>query len=263
MDTPVMGRAGQDRAALMRAHRREEAERGFPLLRECPSTVVLRRVVALDRLSAADRRAYADQLSDLIDAQAEAPLTQADRGMLLTQLPLVARIEADVPARPDLRFQSVKSLARLAAGPGGIEAFIRLQELTGACSSPPVPHVPTFSEAVPVPPGRLRKAVLGTLQARFGGAVRKVSADLEQLVAEVPDGRMVLNLGVGGSGLGAMSRQLDYSLWADLDRRRVEPTSYEALWLLSAQWDLITVSNVEAAAGHLVRLVEARLELER
>jgi hypothetical protein len=59
-----------------------------------------------------------------------------------------------------------------------------------------------------------------------------------------------------------MARQLDYSLWADLEGRRMVPTSYEALWLLPAQWDLITVGNIEAAAGHLVRVVEARLGLE-
>lgn len=246
----------------VRTHRRQEAEQGFPLLRGCPSTTVLRRVAALDRLSGAERLSYADQVSELAEALTARPMSLADRDLLVARLPLVERVEADGPTRPDLRFQPVKSLARLAADPGGIEAFVRLQGLQGAAAGPPVPHVPDFGAAVPVQPGRLRKAVLGALQARFGGTVRKESSDLEQLTAPLPRGRMVLNLELSGRGWAAMSRQLDYSLWADLDGVRMTPTCYEAIWLLPARWDLITVANVEAVAGHLVRVVEARLEVE-
>lgn len=215
----------------------------------------------LDSLPQAERLDYADQLSVLAETEAAARLTEADRGLLIARLPLVARVEAMGLGRPELRFQGVKSLARLAREPGGIDAFARLQGLTGAAAGPPVPHVGSFDEAVPVAPGRLRKAVLGAVQARFGGAARTVSADLEQVVAEVPGGRMVLNLGFGGRGWGAMSRQMDYSLWADLDGVRLEPTSYEALWLVPAQWDLLTVANVATAAGHLVQVLEAWLAL--
>ena len=251
-----------DKAAVARAHRREEAAQGFPLLRGCPSTVVLRRLALLDTMSDLERRVYADQLSVLAEAQAAAPLAPAGRMALLARLPLVAGVETAAPGRPDLRFQGVKSLARLAAEPGGIDAFIRMQGLAGEAAEPPLPHVPTFEAAVPVAPGRLRKAVLGSLQARFGGTARKVGADLEQLEAALPRGRMVLNLGLGGKGVGAMSRQLHYSLWAELDGVRMAPTAYETVWLLPALWDLITVANVEAVAAHLVRVVEARLALE-
>jgi hypothetical protein len=58
-----------------------------------------------------------------------------------------------------------------------------------------------------------------------------------------------------------MSKQMGYSLWADLDGRRLEPTAYEALWLLPAQWDLITDGNVQTVAAHLGQVVEARLEV--
>lgn len=253
-----------DKAEALRAHRRREAEAGFPLLRGCPSTFVVRRLAALDALSGAERLDYADQLSDLAEAQAVAPLAQGERVALVQRLQLVARVEAQGQGqgRPDLRFQSVKALARLAAEPEGIAGFVRMHGLEGPAAGPPMPHVARFEDAVPVAPGRLRKAVLGALQARFGGAARKVSADLEQLEAPVPRGRMVLNLGLGGKGWGAMSRQLFYSLWADLDGVRMLPTSYEDVWLLPAQWDLITVGAVEAAAVHLVRLVETRLALE-
>lgn len=249
-----------DKAAA-RAHRRDEAVRGFPLLQGCPSTFVLRRLAALEGFSDMERLDYADQLSTLAEAQAAAPLTPADRGMLLTGLPLVARVEAEGPSRPDLRFQGVKALARLAAEPGGIAAFARMQGLEGVAAGPPTPHVETFEAAVPVASGRLRNAVLGALQARFGGQVRKVDADMEQLEAPLPRGRMVLNLMLGGKGWGASARQLHYSLWADLDGVRILPTSYDAVWLLPSQWDLITVGNVEAVAQHLVRVVEARLAL--
>jgi hypothetical protein len=215
----------------------------------------------LDSLTAAERLDYADQMSDLAEARDAGRLTPEERAAVSARLPLVARAEAAVIAGPDLRFQSVKSLARLAAEPGGIAGFVQMQGLVSAAAEPPLPHVPTFDAALPVAPGRLRKAVVGAVQLRFGGAVRKVSGDLEQLEALLPRGRMVLNLGFGGKGWGAMSRQLQYSLWADLDGVRMVPTAYEAVWLLPAQWDLITVGNVEAAAAHLVRVVEARLAL--
>ncbi len=215
--------------SMARAHRRDEAARGFPLLRGCPSTFVLRRL--------------------------------AERAALLERLPLVARAEAQGPGGPDLRFQPVKSLARLAAEPGGIEGFARMQGLEGAAAEPPAPHVPEFGAAVPVPPAKLRKATSAALTARFGGAVAEAGRDLAQLRVEVPRGRMVLTLDFAGKGWGAMSRQMSYSLWADLDGVRMVPTCYEALWLLPAQWNLLTPGNLDAAAAHLVRLVEARLAL--
>jgi hypothetical protein len=245
----------------VRAHRREEAARGFPLLRGCPSTFVLRRLAVLDRLSEAEQVLYAEELSDLAEAQAAAPMAQAEREALVARLPLVARVEAEGPGRPELRFQTVKNLARLAADPGGIEGFVQLQGLTGAAAGPPLPHLSSFAEAVPVLPAKLRKAMRTALAARFGGTVQEMGSDMAQLRVDVPRGRMVLTLDFAGKGWGAMSKQMGYSLWADLDGRRLVPTSYEALWLLPAHWDLLTPSNVEAAAAHLVRVVEARLGL--
>lgn len=244
----------------VRAHWREEAARGFPLLRGCPSTFVLRRLSVLDGMTERDREEFADQLSDYVAAD-PAFLTPQDRAALLARLPLVAAVDAGGQGRPDLRFQNVKTLARLAAEPGGVEGFIRLHGLTGEAAGPPAPHVPGLAEAVPVTPAKLRKAVARALEARFGGKVVKQAAHLDQLRVDVPRGRMVLNLGFAGRGWSAMSRQFDYSLWADLDGVRMQPTSYETLWLLPAHWDLLTPANVAAAAGHLVRLVETRLGL--
>ncbi len=155
----------------------------------------------------------------------------------------------------------MKTLARLVADPGGIEGFIKLQGLTGEAAGPPAPHVPGFAEAVPVSPAKPRKVMAGALEARFGGKVVQQSPDLDLSRVEVPRGRMVLNLGFASKGWSAMSRQVDYSLWADLDGARMVPTSYEVVWLLPAQWDLLTPGNLERAAAHPVALVEARLEL--
>lgn len=244
-----------------RAHRRSEAEQGFPLLRGCPSTLVLRLIVALDDLSLADRLDYADQVSELAEAQAGAGLPAAEREALLDRLPLLAKLERWVPDRPDMRFQSVTTLARLAADPGGIEGFVRMQGLTAAAADPPRPHVPSFAEAVPVLRSKLRKAVAEALETEFGAKVRTDSPELDQLVVAVPRGQMVLNVMFGGGGRGGKSQQLGYSLWADLDGVRMVPTSYEALWLKPSQWDLITPANTAAGVAHLVRLVKARLAL--
>ncbi len=245
----------------VRVHRREEAARGFPLLRGCPSTFVLRRLAVLDRLSEAERVIYAEELSDLAEAQAAALLAQVEREALIARLPLVAQVEAAGAGRPELRFQTVKNLARLAAEPGGIDGFVRMQGLEGEAAGPPLPHVATFEAAVPVSPAKLRKAMLAAVVARFGGAVQEMGSDLAQLRVDVPRGRMVLTLDFAGKGWGAMAKQMGYSFWADLDGRRMQPSTYEALWLLPAQWDLLTPGNVGAAALHLVRLVETRLEL--
>jgi hypothetical protein len=250
-----------DQARLIREHRRQEAEDGFPLLDGCPSTFVLRRLLALEALTGAERVAWADQLSDLAEAQDEAPLSLAAREDLVARLPLVARIEKAGQTGPDLRTQSVKSLARLAAEPGGIAGFVQLHNLPPAAAMPPAPHIPGFEAAVPAPPAQLRKAMLAAVQAKFGGERRKISSEMEQLVAPVPRGRMVVNLGFSGKGAGALTRQMDYSPCADLDGARLVPTSYEGLWLLPAQWDLISVGNLEAAAAHLACVIEARLAL--
>lgn len=76
-----------DRAKL-RAHRRTEAEKKFPLLRGCPSTSAIARLAWLDALGEAERMALADQLSDLDDAQSANP--QAPFEAALRALPLVA-----------------------------------------------------------------------------------------------------------------------------------------------------------------------------
>ena len=95
---------------------------------------MLRRLVVLDALTPRDRREYAEEVSALYAARAGGALGQAEREALLKRLPVLAEVE---PARPDLRFQPVKTLARLAADPGGIEGFVRLQGLTGAGAGPP------------------------------------------------------------------------------------------------------------------------------
>lgn len=251
-----------DQPARRRAHRSAEAAAGFPLLRGCPSTFVLRRLVALDALSEAERLAYAEQLSDLAEATGGGTLPTEEREALVARLPLVARVDQAHPTRPDLRLQPVKNLARLAADPGGIAAFVQFQQLSGEAATPPAPHVPSFDEAVPATPAKLKKRIMAELQARFGGELRKISSELEQLNAPLPRGRMVLNVDFAGKGWAAMSRQMFYSLWADLDGVRMTPTTYESLWMLPSQWDLVTATNLDRVASHLPRLVEARLALE-
>ena len=98
-------------------------------------------------------------------------------------------------------------------------------------------------------PAKLRKASGRRVATRFGGPVQQMGTEMAQLRVAVPRGRMVLTLEFPGKGWGAMSKQMGYSLWADLDGRRMVPTNYEALWLLPDAWDLMTPSNVEAAAA--------------
>lgn len=104
--------------ARCRTHRRQQAEKDFPLLRGCPNTSAISLVTYLDRLDGGERVAFADQLSDLVDEQESRPgMTLEERAVLLQRLPLAEgylgrHISGNPePRRPDVRFIPVKVLA--------------------------------------------------------------------------------------------------------------------------------------------------------
>jgi hypothetical protein len=253
---------GADAFEAERAHRLAEASAGFPLLRGCPNSFALSLLDRIDRLSADDQVSFAGQVSELSRIQATQQLSLTARQDVLRDLPLSARLydpEAHTVRRPSLRFQPVKRLALLKADPGGIDAFIQLQSLSEDEQAPPRPHIMTLDEAVPVAPAKLRKAVRAALLEAFGGTYTKISGDLDQLVAAIDGGRLTLNLSFAAPGR-ASRQQMDYSFY--LDRApgdRLMPTSYESLWLLPANWDLLTKSNCDQSVAHLIRVIRARL----
>ena len=75
-----------------REHRRQQAERGFPLLRGSANTAAIGLIGFLDRLSADEQLSFAEQLSDLADFQQANPaITVEERLDLVRSLPLVER----------------------------------------------------------------------------------------------------------------------------------------------------------------------------
>ena len=116
-----------------RAHRRAEAEAGFPLLRGCPNTAAIALVNYLDTLSPADQVAYGEQLSSLEEAQAaNPPKTNNEFLDLVRARPLLARHMGPslnlVPPEAkaiDIRVVPVKLLSAVLKDNGGLEGWAK------------------------------------------------------------------------------------------------------------------------------------------
>jgi hypothetical protein len=244
-----------------RAHRRAEALAGFPLLRGCPATGVQRWLARADLLDEAQRVELAEALSDLVEAQEDAPMTQEALVEFAAARPVLRDVMrvGDAPER-SARTIPVKLMARLIEEQGGFDGVARLFQLDGAKAEPPRPHVERWEEAVPVKPAALRKAAVAALVGRFGGEA-KTDGELTRVVAVVPEGRMVVDLIFAAPGR-AVSRQMGHLFFLDrADGTRVRSGCYEAMWRLGAEWDLITQANLDRSIAHLVRVIEARLAL--
>lgn len=247
--------------AADRAHRRAEAVAGFPLLRGCPASAVQRWLARADLLDEARRVDLAEAVSELVDSQEAEPMTQEALMAHAAARPVLQEVfRFGEPPERSARTIPVKLMARLLAEQGGFEAVARLFGFEGAQAEPPRPHLERWDEAVPVKPAALRKAVVAVLIGCFGGAAT-TDGDLTRVIATVPEGRMVLDLIFAGPGR-APSRQMIHGFFLDrADGTRVRPGSYEGLWRIGAEWDLITEANLDRSVAHLVRVTEARLAL--
>lgn len=244
-----------------RAHRQAEALAGFPLLRGCPATAVQRWLARADLLDDAQRVELAEALSDLVEAQETAPMAQEALVAQVAAYPVLRDVMGvgDPPER-SARTIPVKLMARLIEEQGGFDGVARLFQLDGPKAEPPRPHLERWEEAVPVKPAALRKAAVAALVGRFGGEA-KAEGELTRVTAVVPEGRMVLDLIFAAPGR-AVSRQMSHRFFLDrADGTRLRPGSYETMWRLGAEWDLITEGNLERSMAHLVRVTEARLAL--
>lgn len=255
----------QQKSDLERQHRRAEAALGFPLLRGCPNDFAVRLLAGLDALTDAERLDFADQLSDLAEAQTGQALSSDARAGFLRERPLAERFygQRDPVAAPlQLRFMPVKRLAAILRDLGGIDGVARTFALTEQHLALPGPHVTGLAEVEPVAPARLRKAVKAAVLARFGGSATKQSAEAERIVAAVPQGRMTLDMVFAASGRPD-AKQMEYHFFVDIagEAGRFAPTTYETLWLLPAWWNMLTEANLDRSMDHLLRVIEARLAL--
>lgn len=256
----------------VRAHRRQQAEAGFPLLRGCAATFVIGLLLFLDKLSAADRIAFADQLSDFLDTQrADPAMTLEGRNDLLRSLPLVDAYfggilgtREPVPRARDVRLLPVKVLAGVMkdAQVGGLEGWFKLVGLPDdpAARAPAADHVASLDEAVPVAPRRLRKLIGDALKQRFGAQDKRITSDHTQYTAAVPGGTIKVDV-LFARGSGA-TEQFTYDFGANIaGRPPVWMGSYEGLWRVPSRWDLVTETNADRSIAHLVRMIEACVEM--
>ena len=258
--------------AARRAHRRQQAELGFPLLRACPSTEAIRLTLYLDGLAEPDRVAFADQLSTLEEQQAANPPASNDAiHALIRTFPLVAgflgpRMGMEPPVhRPvDLRTMPVKVLARILAeqGGAGLEGMARTVRLSDDPSArAPAPVVAdSLSEIVPVEPRRLRKLIDETLKRTFGAVGQRLDKEHLCYVAARPAG--TLRIDVTFAAPGRLLHQFDYHFSAERPGHpKIWMTSYESIWRLASRWDGVTQANAERSVAHLAALVSACLDL--
>ena len=255
-----------------REHRRQQAGLGFPLLRGSPNTAAIGLINFLDQLSADEQLSFANQLSDLADAQLTDPgMVVEARDALMRSLPLVERYfgrqlgltSTHVPTI-DVRLMPVKVLAgvlrdELAGGFDGWTKLVKLSEEPLA-RMPPAHHATSLQEIDPVAPARLRKLIGDGMKKRFGAAAQRVASDHSQFTAQTPNGSLKVDVRFA---TGVHSRpQFDYSVNAKIeDRPPLWMASYESVWLTSAQWDYVTEINADRSVAHLIRQIETCLEL--
>lgn len=255
----------------LRAHRQEQAGLGFPLLRACPGTAAAGLIAFLDGLPPDRRIAFANEVSDLEDAQAARPPgSNAELHDLIRSFPIVyaapgPKFSASVPERgaPAIRDLPVKLLANLLeeAGPAGIDGVAKTLGLSSdpAARSLPAGLVDSPAEIVPVAPARLRKLLDAALKQGFGAGAQRIAADYIVYDAPIQGGHMRLHAMFVAKGRirGQFSYSLDIAK-AGMPKRQ---TSYESVWRMPSAWDYLTEANAARSADHLKTLIATCLDL--
>ncbi len=254
-----------------REHRRQQAERRFPLLRGSPNTAAIALVGFLDRLSDSEQLSFADQISDLADSQQANPGITAEKRLALVQsLPLVARhfgryfgLSAPVPSI-DVRLVPVKVLAGVLKDDvtGGFDGWAKLVKLSEEpeARAPPVAHASSLQEIVPIDPGRLRKLIGDAMKNRFGADNKRLNPEHSQFTAKTPESTIKIDV-IFARG-GGSRHQFSYQVSATIgERPPIAMASYEGVWLTSPQWDYVTETNADRSVAHLIRQIETCLEL--
>lgn len=249
----------------LRTHRLKEAEAGFPLLRGCPNTTIIARLAFLDTLCADNRMAFANQISDLAEAQAERDMTVDARGALMRALPLVEAFLGAAGQRSPAQgaaFLPVKLYAGICKdkGVGGFDGWAKMVGMTLDARAPAPAHAASLDELVPVAPRRLRKLIDDAMSARFSARAERVSLDHTRYVAPLPDGNFTVDA-MFPRGMGS-SCQFDYRFGAQMTNGgSVWMQSYEGVWLSMSRWDYLTEANAERSVAHLARLAETYADL--
>lgn len=255
----------------VRAHRQEQAGLGFPLLRACPGTAAVGLIAFLDGLPPDRRIAFANEVSDLEDAQAARPPgSNAELHDLIRSFPLVyeahgPKFAASGPERraPTIRDVPVKLLANLLeeAGPAGIDGVARTLGIAAdpAARRPPAGLAYSLEDIIPVAPARLRKLLDAALKQGFGAVVQRISA--EHIVYDAPTASGQMRLHAMFVTKGRIRGQFSYALDIAKTGQPKLQTSYESIWRMPGSWDYLTEANAARSADHLKTLIATCLEL--
>jgi hypothetical protein len=257
----------------VRAHLRQQAGAGLPLLRGCPSTASIASIDWIDRLSSGDRLDFAEQLSEVSLAQASnLTMTNEAHDALFARFPLAGdfilakRFGSSGTERRtvDVRRIPVKLLSSIlkderSGGFAGFANTVLLSDMPEA-RAPASAHAASFAEIVPVAPRRLRRLIGDILKQRFDATSERINAEHTRFSAQVPGGAVLIDV-LFARGGGA-SHQFVYNFGAKmLDGRNVWMKSYEGIWKTASRWDYVTESNAERCVEHFADLIERCIEL--
>lgn len=255
-------------ARKLLAHRIEQAEARWPLLRGCPSAAVIDRLTFLDSLTPDDALLLAHQMSELeARQQAHPPETEEERRAGVAQFPLLeSYLEHYLANRPKVIGRiPVKILAGVQkdTAVGGIEGWAKMTGLTEAQLVLPAPHASSIEDLVPVKPARLRKLVAALCAGLLGAKEEKLGSDFSRFTGAIGVTKVSVTATFAQSGGRPAARQLDYTVLAqrpDMERPSRQ-TSYESYLRLPGTWDFLTEQNAEPSIRHLGTVIQACVDL--
>ncbi len=258
--------------ATTRMHRRQQAALGFPLLRGSPCTAAIGLINFLDRLSPDEHVSFADQMSDLVEAQnAEPAMTVEARAAIVRSLPLVERhfgghfgLPHAPPTSIDVRTLPVKLLAGVMKDKqiGGFEGWLNLVRISDEPGArlPPAAHAVSLDEINPVAPARLRRLIGDSMKKRFDASAKRVASDHTKFTAQLPTGHLECDF-IFATG-GNSRQQFNYCISAKFrEQPRLHMASYEGIWRVPSSWDYVTESNADRSIAHLLHQIATCLEL--
>ncbi|MEM1274041.1 MAG: hypothetical protein AAGF88_09495 [Pseudomonadota bacterium] len=250
------------------AHRRDQAERGFPLLRACPNTSAMRLVRNLDRLGQAELMALFDQWAEydrLCQTDAATPAAQMER---LARFPVLAAFRkstADLLSEKSVSTLPVKTVAGALNDPqigGRAAAWARFLQLPPEAAEFTTPHARHVDDLVPVKPRHLRVALKRGMEGRFAATEERLSTDTTRYIGRLRAWKIAVDIEFVSNRGWRRHHQFRYEIWlGPKGGGRLHVPGYEALWSVPAEWDYVTVENLERSVAALCDVVECTREL--
>lgn len=240
------------RVALLRRELAREADAAFPHLSTIPATCAVQFVDYYDDLDAKHRVALLDDLARhaacYVDRVAKPPSPAVDR--------MRAALKGPGEFVGGWRYTDVRFLASVPKIPqfGGLEAWLR--SYGARAQQPRADLIPDTAKLVPAKAPQLRKLASAALEGdgyrstAMGGSMRYLSED--RTLVDVDFGSRMGQLR-WSVALGAMK--------ATHGLVELPFFSYEGIWGLASDWDVLTEENAQRCVARLPALIREAVRL--